>query len=186
MSLRRNTLWNLAGTGLPLLIGAVTIPFLIRRVGVEAFGVLTLIWALIGYFSLFDFGLGRALTQQIASACASGQESRVPRLAKSGLAFTALTGCVGGILLGFFQLVVERRSDGLKFFLLGFLGLLRLFERGGLFFFQRCFLGGEIFVHYRFGIGQGFCLLGFFLVPGGTGLELFLLERFARCLLFLG
>lgn len=99
MSLRRNTLWNLAGTGLPLLIGAVTIPFLIRRVGVEAFGVLTLIWALIGYFSLFDFGLGRALTQQIASACASGQESRVPRLAKSGLAFTALTGCVGGILL---------------------------------------------------------------------------------------
>jgi O-antigen/teichoic acid export membrane protein len=61
MSLKRNTIWNLAGTGLPLLLGAITIPYLIARVGVEAFGVLTLVWALIGYFSLFDFGLGAHL-----------------------------------------------------------------------------------------------------------------------------
>jgi O-antigen/teichoic acid export membrane protein len=99
MSLRRNTLWNLAGAGLPFLVGVVTIPYLIRQVGVEAFGVLTLIWALIGYFSLFDFGLGRALTQQVASARAAGQEGQVPGLAKAGLTFTVLTGCVGGLLL---------------------------------------------------------------------------------------
>jgi hypothetical protein len=55
MSLKRNIVWNLAGTGLPLLVGALTIPYLPRTTGVEAFGVLTLVWALIGYFSLFDF-----------------------------------------------------------------------------------------------------------------------------------
>ncbi|MGN5352838.1 oligosaccharide flippase family protein [Ralstonia sp. L16] len=96
MSLTRNTLWNLAGAGLPLAVGAVTIPYLIGRVGVEAFGVLTLIWALIGYFSLFDFGLGRALTQQVAKARASEQETRLPDLVKTGLSFTAVAGLGGG------------------------------------------------------------------------------------------
>lgn len=99
MSLRRNTLWNLLGTGLPLTVGAVTIPYLIRQIGVEAFGVLTLVWALIGYFSLFDFGLGRALTQQVASSLASGDKARLPGLIKTGLIFIAFTGLAGGVVL---------------------------------------------------------------------------------------
>ena len=99
MSLRRNTLWNLAGTGLPFLLGAVTIPYLLKKIGVEAFGILTLVWALIGYFSLFDFGLGRALTQQVASTRSVGHFSQLPSLVKTGIWFTAVTGVVGGIIL---------------------------------------------------------------------------------------
>lgn len=99
MSLRHNTLWNLAGTGLPLLLGAVTIPYLIKTAGVEAFGVLTLVWALIGYFSLFDFGLGRALTQQVAVARSAGQYAQLPSLVKTGLWFTTATGVMGGLVL---------------------------------------------------------------------------------------
>lgn len=99
MSLKRNTNWNLAGFGLPLLLGLVAIPYLIKQVGVEAFGVLTLVWALIGYFSLFDFGLGRALTQQVATNRVSGQIHQLPSLIKTGLFFTAATGLIGGILL---------------------------------------------------------------------------------------
>lgn len=99
MSLRRNTLWNLAGAGLPLLIGAITIPYLIKKAGVESFGVLTLIWALIGYFSLFDFGLGRALTQQVAATRSSDQLANLPSLVKTGVWFTAVTGFAGGLIL---------------------------------------------------------------------------------------
>lgn len=99
MSLRRNTLWNLAGTGLPLLLAAITIPYLIKHVGVEAFGILTLVWALIGYFSLFDFGLGRALTQQVAAARSAGLHASLPSLIKTGLGFNAATGLVGGLVL---------------------------------------------------------------------------------------
>ncbi|PUA20527.1 flippase [Glaciimonas sp. PCH181] len=99
MSLKRNTVWNLAGTGLPFLLGAVTIPYLVKHIGVEAFGILTLVWALIGYFSLFDFGLGRALTQQVASCLTSNDQSRVPHLVKSGLIFTAVAGIFGGFIL---------------------------------------------------------------------------------------
>ncbi len=99
MSLRHNTVWNLIGIGLPFILGAITIPYLMAEIGVESLGVLTLIWALIGYFSLFDFGLGRALTQQVAAARSTNQQASIPSLIKSGIAFTAITGLAGGILL---------------------------------------------------------------------------------------
>jgi O-antigen/teichoic acid export membrane protein len=66
MSLRPNTLWNLAGSGLALIAAAALIPFMLQRLGNEAFGVLTLIWALIGYFSLFDMGVGRAIADELS------------------------------------------------------------------------------------------------------------------------
>ena len=99
MSLKRNTLWNLAGTGAPLVLGAITIPYLMDRIGVEAFGLLTLVWVLIGYFSLFDFGLGRALTQQLANCRSAGQTEELPGLMKTGLILTAVTGAMGGLIL---------------------------------------------------------------------------------------
>jgi O-antigen/teichoic acid export membrane protein len=99
MSLRRNALWNLTGAAAPLLIGAITIPYLIEKTGVESFGVLTLVWALIGYFSLFDFGLGRALTQQVAATRSTGELTNLPSLVKTGVWLTAVTGIVGGFVL---------------------------------------------------------------------------------------
>lgn len=99
MSLRRHTLWNVVGIAAPFLIGVVTIPYLIKSIGLEAFGVLTLIWALIGYFSLFDFGLGRALTQQVSEARSLGADREIPSLIKTGLLLTVVTGCLGGLLL---------------------------------------------------------------------------------------
>ena len=49
-SLVGNTLWNLAGTFLPLLVGLVAVPLLLRSLGIERFGLLSLIWMLTGYF----------------------------------------------------------------------------------------------------------------------------------------
>ncbi len=82
-----------------MVLGAITIPYLVKNTGIEAFGILTLVWTLIGYFSLFDFGLGRALTQQVASSLATNKRHKVPQLIKSGLVFTAFTGIVGGLVL---------------------------------------------------------------------------------------
>jgi O-antigen/teichoic acid export membrane protein len=100
MSLKRNSIWNLLGGGAPFLLGVVTIPYLVRQLGVEAFGILTLVWALIGYFSLFDFGLGRALTQQVATSLGTGKLDQVSSIVKYGLLLTVATGLVGGLLLG--------------------------------------------------------------------------------------
>ena len=64
--LARNTLWNLAGQILPMVVGIITIPVIIRVMGVDRFGVLSLAWVVVGYFSLFDLGIGRALTKLVA------------------------------------------------------------------------------------------------------------------------
>src|SRR2546422_7955265 len=70
--LARNTIWNLVGNGAPMVVAVFCIPILIRSLGRERFGVLTLAWALIGYASLFDLGLGRALTPLLARELGSG------------------------------------------------------------------------------------------------------------------
>lgn len=64
--LATNVLWNLAGQGIPLIVAVISIPPLIRALGTERFGMLSLAWVLIGYFSIFDLGIGRALTQIVA------------------------------------------------------------------------------------------------------------------------
>jgi hypothetical protein len=58
--LTRNTLLNLAGQGGPLLIAAAAIPFIIRGLGMERFGILSIIWLAPEYFAFIDLGLGRA------------------------------------------------------------------------------------------------------------------------------
>lgn len=64
--LARNGVFNIIGQGVPLLAAFFAIPRLIHGLGTDRFGVLTLVWMVIGYFSLFDLGLGRALTQVVA------------------------------------------------------------------------------------------------------------------------
>jgi O-antigen/teichoic acid export membrane protein len=99
MSIRKNTVWNLIGTGAPFLLGAITIPYLIKWTGVERFGVLTLVWILIGYFSLFDFGLGRALTQTVAKKIAEEKIEEVAVTINLGLFLVIFAGMCGGVLL---------------------------------------------------------------------------------------
>ena len=97
--LARNTLWNLVGSGTPVLVAVFCIPVLIRELGKERFGVLTLVWALIGYASLFDLGLGRALTQLVARKLGAGEDHEVPTLVWTSLLLMLLLGLLGTIVM---------------------------------------------------------------------------------------
>lgn len=99
MSIRKNTLWNLFGSGAPMLVGVAALPFLLREMGVERLGVLTLVWALIGYFSVFDFGLGRALTQKVSELRARGAANELLATVRQGLRLLAWLGLGGGGVL---------------------------------------------------------------------------------------
>lgn len=71
--LARNTLLNFVGQALPL-VAVVTIPFIVRGLGIERFGLLSLAWVVLGYFTIFDLGLGRATTKYVAEALGKGDE----------------------------------------------------------------------------------------------------------------
>lgn len=95
----RNILWSFAGTGMPLVVAAVSIPKLIDALGTARFGVLSLAWIVVGYFSLFDLGLGRAITQLVAQKIGKGQESEVPAVVWIGMGLMAILGVVGGLFV---------------------------------------------------------------------------------------
>ena len=83
--LASNTVWNLIGYGAPLIVAFFAIPPLIRGLGASRFGVLTLSWVLVGYMSIFDLGIRRALTKLVAEKLGSGLELEIPGLIWTGL-----------------------------------------------------------------------------------------------------
>ena len=91
----KNILWNLAGQGVPLIAAVFSIPLLIKELGIDRFGVLTLAWMVIGYFSLFDFGIGRALTKVVAEKLGGGHTEDIPAIVWTALFLMLLLGVVG-------------------------------------------------------------------------------------------
>jgi len=90
---------TLAGLLLPLGMGAFSVPLIVETLGVGRFGVLTLIWAIFGYFSLFDFGIGKALTKRVAEAATD--RVAAARSVRAGLFLLFALGVVSGLILGF-------------------------------------------------------------------------------------
>jgi len=107
--LARNTLLNFIGQILPLLVGIVTMPFVIRGLGTDHFGLLSLAWVVLGYFAIFDMGLGRATTKFVAEALGKGEEKEIPSLVWTSVTIQAIMGIAGGLVLaGVTPFLVER------------------------------------------------------------------------------
>ncbi|WP_442783115.1 flippase [Collimonas fungivorans] len=91
--------WNLVGQVAPLIAAVVSIPLLIKGLGVDRFGILTIAWMLIGYFSLFDLGIGRALTQIISEKLAINDEAAIPPLMWTGLTVMFVLGLLASLFI---------------------------------------------------------------------------------------
>ena len=97
--LARNTVWNLLGHGVPLLVALSAIPILIEKLGTERFGVLSLVWMVVGYFSVFDLGIGRATTKYVAENIARHETELLPQIVWTSLAMLACFGLSGCVVL---------------------------------------------------------------------------------------
>jgi O-antigen/teichoic acid export membrane protein len=94
-SISRNTAWNLLGAALPLPVALFCIPVLISSLGVDRFGVLGVAWMVMGYFGLFDFGLGQSTTKMVAEQTA---HHGTRALMLNSLLLHTLLGVSGGII----------------------------------------------------------------------------------------
>jgi O-antigen/teichoic acid export membrane protein len=97
--LARNATMQFVGQAGPLLLGLATIPFVVRGLGPDRFGLLSLAWALIGYFSVFDLGLGRAATKRVSEALAKGQTSALGDIVWSAAIAQVALGAAGAVVL---------------------------------------------------------------------------------------
>lgn len=96
---RFNLIWNFVGLLIPLCVAVVAIPVLLVQVGAERFGFLGLAWGLIGYASLMDLGMGRAVTQKVAVIRGTTDEGDVRTIIVSAVCVTGLLSVViGGMI----------------------------------------------------------------------------------------
>ncbi len=98
--LARNTAVNVAGQVIPTLVGVATMPYVIRHLGPDRFGLLSLAWLVVGYFALLDFGIGPATTKFVAELLGKGEIERLPALVWTALLTQTSFGLVAGILFG--------------------------------------------------------------------------------------
>ncbi|MGA9389648.1 MAG: flippase [Candidatus Sulfotelmatobacter sp.] len=108
-TLARHTVLNLAGQVIPLLSAVATIPYVVRGLGAERFGILSIAWLVLGYFALLDFGLGRAATKFIAEGLAQSQFEKLPELLWTSLGLQMLMGSCGGGFLALLAPVAAGR-----------------------------------------------------------------------------
>jgi O-antigen/teichoic acid export membrane protein len=98
MQLRRNSLINLAGGIIGLILYAALTPLYLHTVGPERYGLLAIVWAFLAFFSAFDFGMGIALGYIIATK-SEDSVSEQSQFFWTGLIISLPFGLVAGAVL---------------------------------------------------------------------------------------
>src|SRR5260221_4017280 len=98
----QNILINIIGNIIPMVFAVITIPFVIKSIGNEKFGVLSIAWLFLGYFSILDLGMGRPTTKFVLEYYTKGLIHEVKSLISTSVLSLILFGVFIGLLLFIF------------------------------------------------------------------------------------
>lgn len=98
MSIKRNTIINLIGAIVPMAVMLITVPLYLAQLGEARYGVLALVWLILGYFSFLEMGLGKATANQIAKASDAPDAERAEIFWTALLINAAMGAVAAGIL----------------------------------------------------------------------------------------
>lgn len=92
----KNIAISLLGNAVPMIAALFSIPVIIEGFGKEEFGILSVAWLFLGYFSILDLGIGRATTKFIIDYQSKGLHSEIRNIIWSSVALLLSLGVVFG------------------------------------------------------------------------------------------
>jgi O-antigen/teichoic acid export membrane protein len=100
MRVRFSFAFNVIGMIIPVAIALITIPVYIFLIGTARYGVLSIVWILLGYFGFLDFGLAQASTNALAKLTHASKQKRAGILV-TALYLNLFLGAIGGVIIYF-------------------------------------------------------------------------------------
>ena len=106
-SFAHNSILNFSSQVLLIVIALICIPFIISRLGSETFGLLSILWLFVGYFTFLDLGIGQATVKFLSEGVARDQSAHAASILQSSLKLALIigfVGCAAIVLLSFLDI----------------------------------------------------------------------------------
>jgi O-antigen/teichoic acid export membrane protein len=100
-TLKTNFAINVIGSTIPLAVALVTVPIYVRHIGDARYGVLSIVWVLLGYFGFLDLGLSRSAVNALARLRNAPQQARAQVLVTT-MTINLGLGILGSLCLAIF------------------------------------------------------------------------------------
>jgi len=105
----KNTGYNFFTQVVLLLLFMITTPIVVHGLGDEAYGIISMVLVLVGYFSFLDLGMSQATVKFISEHLAKGEEKETRQIVSTSIFTNLALGIFGGILIALFTpLLVEK------------------------------------------------------------------------------
>ena len=105
----KNVIWNFAGQIWMLSLAFFATPYIVRTMNVSLYGIYSLVWVIIGYFSFLQLGLGTAATKYIAQYFDTKENEKIRKTFWACLTIYSVMGIVGtATIVLFSRFIVER------------------------------------------------------------------------------
>jgi O-antigen/teichoic acid export membrane protein len=95
----RNVGVSFAGNLWFAVIGLISTPYIVDRLGVDSYGLYVIVGTVVGYFSFLDLGLGSALVKYLAEYEAIADRNAMGRIIRTGSGLYLALGSLGACLI---------------------------------------------------------------------------------------
>lgn len=96
LSFSHNSLLNFLSQIFAVGISILCVPVILRQLGNEQFGLLSLLWIFLGYFSYLDIGVGQAAVKFLSESVARNERHRASDIVRSVTKLSILLGVASG------------------------------------------------------------------------------------------
>ncbi|MBI5591084.1 MAG: flippase [Deltaproteobacteria bacterium] len=94
-----NAVFNTLPWAVSSILGILVTPYIVNGFGVEAYGILSLVYAIVGNLSFLDLNLGQAVVKYVAEYKGEGSVSRVNEVIGTTIFLFLIIGITGGVAL---------------------------------------------------------------------------------------